>query len=162
MKRLLLAFGLLALPVTAQASPEEAQIWGQDAAKLEIQTSQLIKVIDMGRKTAPSEDYILGLSRFGRSASNLAVWNDRESGPADLGCIFRGMATESETQTLSLLEQTDALEARDTLKRLESMFSDAQLIAKAAAAQTPTPTLQRRHQSETCPMDAEATRAALR
>jgi hypothetical protein len=161
MKRLLLALGLIALPLTAHASPEEAKSWGQDAAMLERQTAQLINVIDMGRKTAPSEDYVLGVSRFGRTASNLAVWNDSKGGPKDLGCIFRGMASESETQTLALLEQSDALKARETLKRLEGMFSDAQLIAQAAATQTPTPTLERRHQSETCPMDMEATRAAL-
>ncbi|MEM1035923.1 MAG: hypothetical protein AAGI14_04100 [Pseudomonadota bacterium] len=163
MKRLIatlvLSTGLAGLP--AQASPELAAMWGDSAASLEQQTTDMIMTIDLGGQNDVSEDYILGVSRFGRTSGGLAKWNDASGGPHDLGCIFRGMATESEDQTLGLIDTNDVNEARDHLQRLEAMFSDAQLIARAAALQTPTPTLVNRHKSEACPMDIEAARGAL-
>jgi len=163
MKRLFIAlifsFGLSGL--SALASPEMAEIWGKDAAALKQQTSDLIANIDMGGKNEVPESYILNVSRFGRTADGLAIWNDTSGGPKDLGCIFRGMAAESEDQTLDLLDIEDVLVARDHLKRLEGMFSDAQLIARAAAAQSPTPTLSTNHAKEACPMELEAARRAL-
>lgn len=156
---LFLTLGFCAL--AAHASPNMAQMWGKDAASLEKQTADLIANIDMGGKNKVPEDYILTVSRFGRTAGGLAIWNDNSGGPKDLGCIFRGMSEESENQTLALLDVEDVLIARDHLKRLEGMFSDAQLIARAAAAQSPTPSLPTNHASQACPMELEAARRAL-
>lgn len=163
MKRLLIALALsLSLSgLSAHASPEMAEMWGEDAASLKQQTSDLIAKIDMGGNNHVPEAYVLNVSRFGRTASGLAIWNDTSGGPKDLGCIFRGMAAESEDQTLDLLGIEDVLVARDHLKRLESMFADAQIVARAAAAQSPTPTLSTNHGSEACPMELEAARRAV-
>ncbi|MEM1086808.1 MAG: hypothetical protein AAGH90_03700 [Pseudomonadota bacterium] len=163
MKRLIATFmvssALVSLP--AQASPELAAMWGDSAASLEQQTAEMITAIDLGGRNDVSEDYILGVSRFGRTSGGLAKWNDASGGPHDLGCIFRGMATESEDQTLALIDTDDAVDARGHLERLEAMFSDAQLIAKAAIVQSPTPSLLNKHKSEACPMELEAARRAL-
>lgn len=163
MKRLIatlvLSTGLAGLP--AQASPELAAMWGDSAASLEQQTADMIMSIDLGGQNDVSEDYILGVSRFGRTSGGLAKWNDASGGPHDLGCIFRGMATESEDQTLALIDTDDAMDARGHLQRLEAMFSDAQLIARAAALQSPTPTLLNEQKSIACPMELEAARRAL-
>ncbi|MEO1642085.1 MAG: hypothetical protein AAFR74_02030 [Pseudomonadota bacterium] len=155
----LIAVATLVTP--AKASPDMAELWGKEAASLEKQTADLIANIDMGGAHQMPDSYVIDVSRFGRMAHGLAIWNDTSGGAKDLGCIFRGMATESEDQTMDLLDVEDNLTARDHLKRLESMFSDAQLIARAAAAQSPMPTLSRQPANEACPMEMEATRRAL-
>lgn len=144
------------------ASPGMATLWGEQASSLEAETVNLITALDMGGDYAPTDTYILSVSRFGRTSKTLATWNDGAGGPQDLGCILRGMSTEAEDQTLGLIDAETAIDARDHLKRLESMFADAQLIARAAAAQSPTPTLSANLlTNEACPMELEAARRAL-
>lgn len=123
MKRLaiiLLLSSVGALP--AGASPELASAWGEKAAELYDQTISI-------RDGAPVSDRFTDeLARFSVTASRLASWIDSENGPSDLGCIFRGMAGESETQ-LDALETGNRANA---LQRLTLMFSDAELVSAAS------------------------------
>lgn len=164
MKRLIFALIVslgFATP-TLNASPELAKTWGTQALTLENETVALRTALDRGAVYAPSDAYILNVSRFGRTSKALANWNDSAGGPHDLGCILRGMSTEAEDQTLGLIDAENDLDARAHLKRLEAMFADAQLIARAAAAQSATPTLSANyHGNEACPMELEAARRAL-
>ncbi|MEM7492019.1 MAG: hypothetical protein AAF296_01470 [Pseudomonadota bacterium] len=164
MKRLIFAL-IVSLGMYApalHASPDMAKMWGEEASFLEADTVNLITALDRGGDYAPSDAYILNVSRFGRTSKMLASWNDASGGPQDLGCILRGMSTEAEDQTLGLIDAESSSDARTHLKRLEGMFADAQLIARAAEAQSATPTLSGNHRgNEACPMELEAARRAL-
>ncbi len=123
MKRVVAIISLaFAVAMPASASPELASDWGKKAAELYDQT---VAIREGERAPARYNDE---LARFSVTASRLARWIDAEGGPADLGCIFRGMADESEAQ-LGALESGRKDVAID---RLTLMFSDAELISAAS------------------------------
>lgn len=162
MKRLLACLCMFAAPLSAEANTELARQWGVEASRLSMQTSELITAVDLGESAEISDTYALDVYRFGRTSADLAKWIDHSNGPNDLGCIFRGMAAESETQ-LSELETLDAASAqRESLRRLAVMFSDAEMIAIAAQRRAPAYAVGVATPPSSCMADAEAAFDALR
>lgn len=138
MKRLLACLLFALAPLGAQANTDLAQQWGAEATRLSEQTMTMIHSLDMGQSTEVSERFALDVYRFGRTSADLARWIDQSDGPNDLGCIFRGMAKESEAQLTSLETDFDILAQRDSLMRLAGMFADAEIISIAAQRRSPT------------------------
>ncbi len=161
MKRLLACFAILFFPLAAHASPELAKQWGDAAGELRELSADLMGEVDMGLTPELDADYEVDVYRFGRTSAGLAVWIDSSKGPSDLGCIFRGMAAESEQQVVKLHDMSDPLETRETLYRLTKMFEDAQAIARSAQYRTAAPAY-RAYASKTCMADASASLRALR
>ena len=156
MKRLLACLAISISPLAAEASTDLAREWGAEANRLSAETAQLIHAVDLGQRADISDRYALDLYRFGRTSQDLAIWIDDSNGPNDLGCIFRGMAAESEDQ-LEQLELSDAPTARrESLRRLASMFADAEMIAVAAQRRAPTPGLAATGTKASCAADAAA------
>ena len=156
MKRLLACLAISISPLAAEASTDLAREWGAEANRLSAETAQLIHAVDLGQRADISDRYALDLYRFGRTSQDLAIWIDDSNGPKDLGCIFRGMAAESEDQ-LEQLELSDAPTARrESLRRLASMFADAEMIAVAAQRRAPTPGLAATGTKASCAADAAA------
>lgn len=162
LKRLILATAIIATPLAAQASPELAKDWGAQAAALSLETSDLISAIDHGKSAQASDDYYIRLDKFARTSATLGKWIDATDGPHDLGCIFRGMKVEASTQAeaLDMARENDA--KRATLKRLATMFADADMISEAASRRTATPTLEHTSDTDACPFSSEAAMAALK
>ena len=138
MRRLLACILFALTPLGAQANTDLAQQWGVEATRLSEQTMTMIHALDMGQSTEVSERFTLDVYRFGRTSADLAHWIDQSDGPSDLGCIFRGMAKESEAQLTSLETDFDILAQRDSLMRLAGMFADAEIISIAAQRRSPT------------------------
>ena len=138
MKRLLACIFFALAPLGAHANSDLAQQWGVEATRLSEQTMTMIHALDMGQSTEVSERFALDVYRFGRTSADLARWIDQSDGPNDLGCIFRGMAKESEAQLTSLETDFDILAQRDSLMRLAGMFADAEIISIAAQRRSPT------------------------
>ena len=156
MKRLLACLAISISPLAAEASTDLAREWGAEANRLSAETAQLIHAVDLGQRADISDRYALDLYRFGRTSQDLAIWIDDSNGPNDLGCIFRGMAAESEDQ-LEQLELSDAPTARrESLRRLASMFADAEMIAVAAQRRAPTQGLAATGTKASCAADAAA------
>lgn len=162
MKRFLTCLALLAAPFVANASPEMAKQWGVEAADLRERTADLISEIDMGITPTIDDIYELDVYRFGRSSAGLAIWIDSSDGPKDLACIFRGMAAESETQLMSLEDLSDKLKSRESLRRLSTMFADAEMISHAAQMRTATPGLKSSSNPSSCPANLDSAMRALR
>ena len=162
MKRLLLSLICAALPLQAQASTELARQWGAEANRLGLETSGLILAVDRGERIELSDHFALDLYRFGRTSADLAHWVDGSNGPQDLGCIFRGMAAESEDQLRILETETAATERRESLRRLASMFSDAEMIAVAAQRRSAAPSLTPDNTAASCSADAQLALEAMR
>ncbi|MCA8902617.1 MAG: hypothetical protein KDA53_15360 [Hyphomonas sp.] len=133
LKRLLAPLALAALALPASASPELAELWGVKAAGLYSDTVVLLDEARTGAAPALEDGYIIDLERFAVTATRLGSWNDQVSGAKDLGCIFRGMAEEAEIQ-LGALEGARSVRDRESaLRRLVTLFDDAQDISAAAA-----------------------------
>lgn len=162
MKRLILALAALALPFTASASQQLASDWGIKASALYQDTVSLIETIDANGKADIPHDYEVEVERFALAAGKLGHWIDGNDGPSDLGCIFRGMAEEGEVQLDALYDAATPSETRQSLVRLATMFSDAEIIAVAAVhsadhdAPAATGSV-----STSCPVSAAAAKAAL-
>ncbi|MCR9269195.1 MAG: hypothetical protein NXH72_04315 [Hyphomonadaceae bacterium] len=138
MKRLLACLFIAAAPLSAHASSDLARQWGHEASRLSVETTSFIYALDMGETAEISDSFALDVYRFGRTSADLAKWIDAANGPNDLGCIFRGMANESEDQLIALDSKHDALQRRESLRRLAAMFADAEMIAIAAQRRSPT------------------------
>ena len=162
MKRLLTSCLLLLLPLSAQASTDLAQQWGKEAGRLSSQTVDMMLAIDLGEDMTLTDQFALDVYRFGRTSADLAVWIDNSKGPNDLGCIFRGMAAESETQLQTLETSTETQPQRESLRRLASVFADAEMIAIAAQQRAPAPSLISKSSHATCSADAGSVLEALR
>lgn len=162
MKRLLTSCLLLFLPLSAQASTDLAQQWGKEAGRLSSQTVDMMLAIDLGEDLILTDQFALDVYRFGRTSADLAVWIDDSKGPNDLGCIFRGMAAESETQLQTLESSTETQPQRESLRRLASVFADAEMIAIAAQQRAPAPSLISKSSHATCSADAGSVLEALR
>ncbi|MDJ0920455.1 MAG: hypothetical protein QNI84_04965 [Henriciella sp.] len=162
MKRIVAALTLLLLPLSAAASPELALQWGHKAGDLRIETSELIHQVDTGEQPAFSADYLYEIERFAMTASRLSHWVDQTGKAPDLGCIFRGMASEGELQLDALDTALDRAQTRAALARLVSMFSDAEMIAVASSRRTYLTTARTVGQPESCAASADAALHALR
>ena len=134
MKRILaaVAFGLLCtLPAAADTLAGQVQA---EAARLLTQ----VKAAEAASKAKPSARparlspaLVSDLQRFALAASRLSVEIDQRGGPADLRCIFRGMAAEADAQlSAASSAATGAVQAK-ALSRINHMLSDAVLIAPA-------------------------------
>jgi len=162
MKRLMSCLFFAALPLSAEASTELARQWGLEAGRLSDETSHLIMAVDMGEPAFVTDRYTLDVYRFGRTSADLAQWVDASEGPNDLGCIFRGMAAESELQLSALEDGVEDRPNRENLRRLASMFADAEMIAVAAQVRAPAPGHIAREGERACPADAAAVLQVLR
>ena len=162
MKRAFLCLLFSVLPMSAQASTELARQWGIEASRLSAETVDLMLAVDLGQPATLSDTLTLDIYRFGRTSADLARWIDSSNGPHDLGCIFRGMASESEDQLIALEQADSPLSQRDHLRRLAKMFADAEMIALAAQRRTATPSLLPATSRASCEADLEATHRALR
>ncbi len=163
MKRILLAVFALALPMSAAASPELATDWGIKASQLYGETVDLIEAVEAGDNPAIPSDYETGIARFALAATNLGSWIDGNDGPSDLGCIFRGMAQEGEVQLDALETADNRQDMHASLKRLATMFSDAEIIAAAASASAgnDTPAKAPDGVMASCAASSDAANAAL-
>lgn len=130
LKRLTCLLLCASLSPVALASPDLAETWGAKASDLYGST---LVMLDTGTSSDLADDYIIGVERFAVTATRLGTWNDNSHGPADFGCIFRGMAEEAELQLDALETATSATDREAALKRLIGMFDDAQAISAAAA-----------------------------
>ena len=162
MKRFLICLCLFIAPLSAEASTELARQWGIEATRLSNETTSLIMAVDLGETAEISDSYALDIYRFGRTSSDLARWIDQSDGPHDLGCIFRGMAAESEAQLTGLDAPLATIEQRDTLRRLAVMFSDAEMIAVAAQHRAPARAVGLTASPISCAGDTEMALNALR
>lgn len=162
MKRAILCLLLSALPLTANASTELARQWGVEAGRLSAETVSLMLAVDLGEPAELSETLTLDIYRFGRTSADLARWIDGSNGPDDLSCIFRGMASESEDQLMALEQADTPLSQRDHLRRLASMFADAEIIALAAQRRAPVTRVLPNNPRAACSANMDETRRALR
>ena len=162
MKRLITSLILLVSPLSAHASVDLAQQWGKEAGRLSGATADMMLAIDLGEDMVLTDAFALDVYRFGRTSADLAVWIDDTKGPNDLGCIFRGMAAESEKQLQTLETSTDIQPRRESLRRLASVFADAEMIAIAAQHRAPTPGLISKASHATCSADTKAVLDVLR
>lgn len=162
MKRLCLALAIVALPLSAAASPELAGDWGVKASGLYQDTVTLIADVDRSGTADIPHEFEVEIGRFAVTATNLGHWVDGNDGPSDLGCIFRGMAEEGEVQLTALYEAEDPAQTRKSLIRLAAMFSDAEIIAAAAmhASDHDGPALAAGTEVS-CPANTAAAHAAL-
>lgn len=156
MKRLLACLAIACAPLTAAASPELANQWGNEASDLRQRTATMIASIDMGLQAEMDSTYELDVYRFANTSAGLSIWIDQTEGPKDLGCIFRGMRAEADTQLGKLDDMSDPLTTRETLRRLATMFADAEMIADAAQRRSPTPGLKSDSHTQSCPASLDA------
>lgn len=162
MKRLIASFILMLTPLSAHASTDLAQQWGEEAGRLSGATADMMLAVDLGQDVVLTDTFALDVYRFGRTSADLAVWIDDTKGPNDLGCIFRGMAAESETQLQTFETSTGIQPKRESLRRLASVFADAEMIAIAAQHRAPTPGLTSKSSHGTCAADTNAVLNVLR
>lgn len=134
MKRLALSLALalmLATPASADTLASQVQA---EASRLLIQ----VKAAESAAKAKPSSKpaplapaFVADLQRFALATSRLSVEIDQRGGPADLRCIFRGMAAESDAQLQAASSATTGTPQANALSRINHMLSDAVLIAPA-------------------------------
>ena len=161
MKRLLLALLLLLAP-EAGASPELADQFGLKASGLYEDTVAAANALRSGGDADLLEDYIDELSVFAGTALKLGSWSDAQAGASDFGCIFRGMAAESETQLIELESPATGSDQRESLRRLAEMFADAEIIAIAAQRRASARAVGVHTPANSCAADAHLAFQALR
>lgn len=79
-------------------------------------------------------DLVDGLHRFGFNTARLATEIDARRGAADLRCIFRGMAEETDVQLKAAATAPTGAQQAAALLRLSGMLRDAAEIVPAANA----------------------------
>ncbi len=132
MKRFAVALVLMfavALPAAAETLAQQVQA---EASRLLTQVKSAEATARASAKpSALSPALVSDLQRFGLAASRLSVEIDSKRGPADLRCIFRGMAAETEKQLHAASAATSGMTQAKALASLNRMLSDAVLIAPA-------------------------------
>lgn len=111
----------------ASANPELARAWAEKAGALKV-------LLETEGSLTPSIETQKGLMQFSRIAIRLSK-SDEEGYPVpkDLGCIFRGMAEETNNQ-LDILDKAEDETARQTAHdRLIYMLDDAVIVGESAA-----------------------------
>jgi hypothetical protein len=137
MKRLLVCLAVAILPVSAHASSDLARQWGFEAHRLSAETADLIHTLDMGQPVAISDPYVLDVYRFARTSTDLARWVEGAKGSQDIGCVLRRMSAETADLLDALESDQDTLAQRESLRRLTTMFVDAEVLAIAAQRRRP-------------------------
>lgn len=153
---ILAAAAFIACLLPANASPELAKEWSRKAAKLYSFTHELDAL------PKPESAYLQEFEWFSVTAARLAIWSDTANKPADFGCIFRGIAAESEEQVFTLLDAPGKIDLKTLKRDLSPLFSDAEMIGLsviAANAQGEPDTLMG-HAS--CAADSEAALQSLK
>lgn len=129
MKRTLISLALVctvSLPATA-SDAGLVRSWAEEAGGLHEALSEL------PNHDLPS-DLESRLVRFGRISSRLAISGDEDAPvPADLVCIFNGMAAETSNQLTALDEAESQSDADTAFERLMIMLADAGDVGEAAA-----------------------------
>ncbi|MDP3495955.1 MAG: hypothetical protein Q8R82_22825 [Hyphomonadaceae bacterium] len=130
----------MAMPAQADGLPEQVRA---EASRLlaQVNAAETAAKRRVGLKPAPLSSTLVGdLQRFAMTASRLSMEIDQRGGPADLRCIFRGMAEETDVQLEVVSSATTGTAQAAALSRLSHMLRDAVEIAPAigsgAAAQT--------------------------
>ncbi|MDZ4761891.1 MAG: hypothetical protein SGJ21_12550 [Alphaproteobacteria bacterium] len=139
MKRMIAAVVCLLLTPSAAAGPgKQAETLQDEAGRLIGEVAQAQKLASARPALAPAPlgaSLVVDLQRFGLLASRLSLDIDASGGPADLRCIFRGMAEETDSQLKSIRSaKTGAVQAA-ALARLAHMLEDAAEIAPLAQKQ---------------------------
>jgi hypothetical protein len=140
MKRILAAMALAALLVAPAEADTLAQQVQAEAARLLGQVSSLEKAARAkpGAKAVALVPALQSdLQRFGLAASRLSTEIDAAGGPADLRCIFRGMAEETGKQLVVASGAATNGDQAKALARLSHMLSDAVEIAPAVGSGKP-------------------------
>lgn len=156
MKRIALLFSLTLLAVAPAAADSLADQVAAEAKRLlaQVTSAQTSAAARPGAKPQPIAPALsTELQRFGLAASRLSIEIDQRGGPADLRCIFRGMAAETDKQLAAANAATTGAAQAKALARLTHMLKDAAEIApavgghataanssRAAAAQCPAVT----------------------
>lgn len=91
------------------------------------------------------------LQRFGLAASRLSVEIDQRGGPADLRCIFRGMAEETGKQLAAASAASTGADQAKALGRLTHMLKDAIEVAPAVGGAPVPASAKAAHVSGQCP-----------
>lgn len=138
-----LSVGFAALLAAAPAAAETA------AARLKTEAQRLLIEVNAARTAAAGRQMARpaalpaalsgDLQRFGMDASRLALDIAARGGPADLGCIFRGMGGETDTQLTAIARAATGTAQASALARLSHMLEDAAAIAPAAQKVLATP-----------------------
>lgn len=124
---ILVSLGILFASQTAAASPALARSWSDEAADLQSQLHE------MDNHVMP-DDLRFRLERFGRTATRLSTSGSEETPlPEDLGCIFRGMAEETDVQLTAFANASTGDDRQAAEERLDKMLEDAISVGEAAA-----------------------------
>jgi hypothetical protein len=123
---------------TANADTLAAQVAAEAKRLLaQVSTVQSSAAARPGARPQPITPALsAALQRFGLAASRLSSEIDQRGGPADLRCIFRGMAEETGKQLTAASEAVTGAEQAAALDRLTHMLKDAVDIAPAVGANT--------------------------
>ena len=138
MKRLAILLSLALLAVAPAKADTLATQVGAEAKRLltQVSTAQSSAAARPGAKPQPIAPTLSAdLQRFGLAASRLSSEIDQRGGPADLRCIFRGMAQETDKQLAAANTAATGAEQSRALARLTHMLKDAVEIAPAVGGQ---------------------------
>jgi hypothetical protein len=137
MKRLAILLSLALLAVTPAAADDLAKQVAIEAKRLlaQVTSVQNSAAARPGRPLPIAPALFTELQRFGLAASRLSSEIDQRGGPADLRCIFRGMAEETDKQLAAANTAATGAEQSRALARLTHMLKDAAEIAPAANVQ---------------------------
>ena len=134
MKRLAILLSLALLAVApARADTLAAQVAAEAKRLLaQVSAAQSSVAARPGAKPKPiTPDLSTELQRFGLAASRLYSEIDERGGPADLRCIFRGMAEETDKQLAAANTAKTGADQAKALGRITHMLKDAVEIAPA-------------------------------
>ncbi|HPF23334.1 MAG TPA: hypothetical protein PK417_07645 [Hyphomonas sp.] len=134
MKRVLMPFVFALLANPASASPELAKLWAAKAAGLSAQSETLLNAARRGEAPDLDEDYLIELERFVLNAGRLGAWSDSAGSPAAMGCSFRRLGEEAETQLDALEGARTARASEMALARLIVLLHDARDLSTAATS----------------------------
>lgn len=134
MKRILAVLALAACLAAPAAADTLAQQVQAEASRLLTQVRSAeatARARPSAKPAALTPALVADLQRFGLAAVRLSSEIDKAGGPADLRCIFRGMAGETDKQLAAISVATTGAAQAKALSGLSHMLSDAVLIAPA-------------------------------
>ncbi len=137
MKRLVVSLAIaltLVSPASADTLASQVQT---EASRLLLQVKSAESVAKAKPSAKPAQlapALVSDLQRLGLAASRPSVEIDQRGGPADLRCIFRGMAAEADAQLQAASSAPTGAAQAKALSRLNHMLSDAVLIAPAVGS----------------------------
>jgi hypothetical protein len=158
MKRFFYSAAAMVLATTVAFADGLPKQVGVEAARLLVQVDAARRAADARPALKPADlapNLVTDLQRFALAASRLSLEIDQRGGPADLRCIFRGMAEETGKQLSAASAATNGAQQAAALSRLSHMLSDAIEIAPAAdapVAKTKTAASTEPAAANTCPV----------